>query len=80
MIIISVMIVSRHHKMRLGSIGDQYETKQTALKNWSYKWAGQREGRRRKEKWREDICSQRHSRSLAKRETILKSPDYYTDI
>lgn len=70
------MIVSRHLKMRLGSVGDQYGTKQIALKNWSYKWAGQREGRRRKEKCREDTCSRRQSRSLAKRETIFKSPDY----
>lgn len=36
-IIISAMIVPRHLKMILGSVGGQYGIKQITLKSWSYK-------------------------------------------
>lgn len=40
------MIVSRHLKVILGSVGDQYGIEQITLKNWSYKKMGRIKGRR----------------------------------
>jgi len=75
-IIISATIVSRQLRRDWGSLVINIEQKQTALKSWSYKWAGQRKGEKRKKKCREEIYSRRQGRSLAKKGTVLKSPGY----
>lgn len=45
-LIISAMILFRHLKMILGSVGDQYRIKQITLKSWSYKQMDRMKGRR----------------------------------